>query len=65
MPSYSMVDLRIGVKYDRYVLTGYIKNVGDVRAISTLAPETLNGVAAEEAYIQPPRTFGVTLAAKF
>lgn len=65
LPSYSMVDLRAGMRVREYDITAYVKNVGDVRAISSLSPETINGVAAESAFIQTPRTIGVTLAAKF
>lgn len=65
LPSYSMVDLRAGVRVREYDITAYVKNVGDVRAISSLSPETIHGVAAESAFIQTPRTVGVTLAAKF
>jgi outer membrane receptor protein involved in Fe transport len=60
-----MVDLRAGVRVREYDITAYVKNVGDVRAISSLSPETINGVAAERAFIQTPRTVGVTLAGKF
>ena len=64
-PGYSMVNLRAGLKYRTYTLTAYVKNVGDVRAISSVSPETLNGVSALSAVVATPRTVGVTLAASF
>lgn len=60
-----MVNLRAGLKYRTYTLTAYVKNVGDVRAISSVSPETLNGVSALSAVVATPRTVGVTLAASF
>jgi iron complex outermembrane receptor protein len=65
LPSYSMVNLRAGVKLRTYVATLYVKNLADTRAISSLFPETIRGVSAESAYILPPRTVGVTFASQF
>ena len=65
LPGYSMVNLRAGVKLRTYVATLYVKNLADTRAISSLFPETIRGVSAESAFILPPRTVGVTLAAQF
>ena len=65
LPGYSIVDLHTGMKLDRYVVTLYVKNLANTRAISTVFPETIRGVSAESAYILPPRTVGVTLSARF
>lgn len=65
LPSYSLVNLRAGLKYRSYLFTAYIKNVGDERAINTVSPETLGGVSALTAAIMVPRTIGVTLSATF
>jgi iron complex outermembrane receptor protein len=65
LPGYSIVNLRAGMKLRAYVVTLYVKNLADTRAISALFPETIRGVSAESAYLLPPRTVGVTLAAQF
>ncbi|HWE45688.1 MAG TPA: TonB-dependent receptor [Caulobacteraceae bacterium] len=65
LPSYSMVNLRAGVKFQNYTLTVYVKNVGDEKAISSVSPENLGGVSALSAVIATPRTIGVTVGAKF
>ena len=65
LPAYSMVNLRVGMKFDAYTLTAYVKNVGDVRAINTVGFETLGGVSALSASVYTPRTIGMSLAAKF
>jgi outer membrane receptor protein involved in Fe transport len=65
LPSYSMVNLRAGLKLRLYVLTVYVKNVGDVRAINTVSSETIAGNPAWAATVAQPRTVGVTLSASF
>jgi len=65
LPGYSIVNLRAGIKLRAYVFTLYVKNLADTRAISALFPETIRAVSAESAYLLPPRTVGVTLAAQF
>jgi len=65
LPSYSMVDLRAGAKFRSYTFTAYVQNAGDVRAISSVAQETLGSVQALTAAVAPPRTIGVTLSATF
>ena len=66
LPSYSMVDLRTGVKVHAYTFTAYVKNAGNVRAINDVAPETtLQGQAALRASIAIPRTIGLNVAANF
>ena len=65
LPSYSMVNLRLGLKFQAYTLTAYVKNVGDVRAINSVSPELLGGVTALSAAVITPRTVGMTFAANF
>jgi iron complex outermembrane receptor protein len=65
LPSYSMVDLRAGVRVKAYELTLYVKNAGDARAISEVSAETVNGINAYSASVVTPRTIGLTLSGKF
>jgi iron complex outermembrane receptor protein len=65
LPSYSMVDLRAGVRVKAYELTLYVKNVGDARAISEVSAETVNGVNAFSASVVAPRTVGLALSGKY
>jgi iron complex outermembrane receptor protein len=65
LPSYSMVDLRAGVRLKAYELTFYVKNVCDSRAISEVSAETVNGINAFSASVITPRTIGLTLSGKF
>jgi iron complex outermembrane receptor protein len=66
LPSYSMVDLRAGIRVKTYELTLYVKNVGDARAISEVSAETtLAGVNAFSASLITPRTIGLTLSGKY
>jgi iron complex outermembrane recepter protein len=65
LPSYSLVDLRAGLRFKGYTVSFYLKNIGDVRAINTVSTETLGGISALQASILTPRTIGVTLGAMF
>ena len=66
LPSYSMVDLRAGVKLHAYTLTAYVKNAGNFRVINTVGTETtLQGQAALSANIEIPRTIGLNVSANF
>jgi outer membrane receptor protein involved in Fe transport len=65
LPSYSMVDLRAGVRVKAYELTLYVKNAGDARAISEVSAETVNGINAYSASVMMPRTVGLTLSGKY
>jgi outer membrane receptor protein involved in Fe transport len=65
LPSYSMVDLRAGVRVKAYELTLYVKNAGDARAISEVSAETVNGLNAYSASLVTPRTIGLTLSGKY
>jgi outer membrane receptor protein involved in Fe transport len=61
LPSYDVIDLRAGIKTDRWSLTGYVKNLGDSRGQVSAAAL---GAVQEVAVIQP-RTFGLSLSADF
>jgi iron complex outermembrane receptor protein len=66
LPSYSMVDLRAGVRVKAYELSLYVKNAGDSRGISELSAETaVNGVNAYSASVVTPRTIGFTVSGKY
>jgi len=67
LPAYSLVNLHAGLSFHNVTLTAYVKNVGDVQAINTVAQEALplRGMSALSANINPPRTIGLTLGAKF
>jgi iron complex outermembrane recepter protein len=65
LPSYSMVDVRAGVRVKAYELTLYVKNAGDARAISEVSAETVNGINAFSASVITPRTIGLTLSGKY
>jgi len=62
LPAYEVVDLRIGVKDDRWAVMAYAKNLGDSRGES--AATTALGPVARVTIIQP-RTFGVSLSHSF
>ncbi len=66
LPSYNIVDARVGVDWNRWSLAFYCKNIGNARAINYTQDETLatsNGL--QSAAVYPPRTLGVELTAKF
>jgi iron complex outermembrane receptor protein len=65
LPAYSMVNLHAGLTIKTYTVTAYAKNIGDVRAISFVSPETLGTAQALSAAVATPRTIGVTVAASF
>jgi iron complex outermembrane recepter protein len=64
LPIYNTVAARIGIDNDRYRVTVYAKNIGDVRGITDYVSSGAPGLAGEATVIQP-RTIGLTLAAKF
>jgi outer membrane receptor protein involved in Fe transport len=61
LPSYEMVDLRLGAKTDRWTVTAYAKNVGDARGQVT----AFNLGAVQEVALVQPRTFGLSLSTDF
>ncbi len=61
MPAYDTVDLRASVQNDRYLVTLFVRNVGDERGyLSAFRFGTLQQVA-----IIQPRTVGVSVAVNF
>jgi outer membrane receptor protein involved in Fe transport len=61
LPSYDVIDLRLGARGDRLSLTFYAKNVGDSRG---QVAAYLLGPATRVSIIQP-RTYGVALSSTF
>jgi iron complex outermembrane receptor protein len=59
------VDLRIGVRNDRWRLEAYARNVGDVQRYNGANPLTLDPLGATAANLIQPRTLGVSLTAEF
>jgi iron complex outermembrane recepter protein len=64
LPHYDTVALRAGVDNDRYRVQLYAKNLTDSRGITDYASSGAPGLGGDISVIQP-RTFGVTLSAKF
>jgi iron complex outermembrane recepter protein len=61
LPSYEVVDLRVGIHTDRLSLSAYVKNVGDARGEVN---GILNGPVEAVAIIQP-RTVGLSISTEF
>jgi iron complex outermembrane receptor protein len=66
MPSYNLVNLRLGVEANAWTVEAYVKNVGNAVAINYVRPETgLGGAGPQDATIYPPRTIGLELTGRF
>jgi len=66
MPAYHMLNLKAGIESDRWSVTLYAKNLGNTLALSSVSPVTGGSNAeAVTATVLPPRTVGLTLAAKY
>lgn len=64
IPSYSILDVRVGLENSRWSMTAYVKNLLDKRAINYLQNETLlNGAGLQNATLFLPRTIGLSLGA--
>jgi outer membrane receptor protein involved in Fe transport len=61
-PSYTQIDLRAGLQFDRWTLDVFAKNVGDKRGILGGGLGTAQPFAYK---IIQPRTIGISLAARF
>lgn len=61
-PSYTLVNARVGVNFGSYSLFGWVQNLTDERYLAFGNPDTSFGRSVRTA---APRTFGVTLSAKF
>ena len=61
-PSYTLLNSRIGLTYDKYSLFVWGQNLNNERYLAYGNPDSSFG---RQARIAQPRTFGVTLSAKF
>ncbi|WP_226633908.1 TonB-dependent receptor [Novosphingobium profundi] len=68
VPAYAVVDLRAGIDFGRFSLQAYVKNLGDVRGVTSVLSQYSSGLpyypnAAIGTGINRPRTFGLSLTA--
>jgi iron complex outermembrane receptor protein len=64
LPSYDIVNFRIGVRGDTWEVAGFINNLGDERA--WLAIDRERGLRARYGFLtNPPRTYGATVRKSF
>ena len=64
LPSYDIVNLRVGVRGDQWEAAAFINNLGDERA--RLAIDRERGLRARYGFLtNPPRTYGVTVRKEF
>lgn len=61
-PSYTVINSRLGLAWDKYSLFFWGQNLNDERFLAFGQPDSSFGRGAR---IAPPRTFGATLSAKF
>lgn len=61
---YSLLNLNLGLKYKNYELSLWGKNLADTEFLS-FAYATSMASQSQVLYASPPRTFGITLRAKF
>ncbi len=65
LDGYASADLRAGVRFDRFSINAYVRNVTDSRGLTSLGSFLLRpGTTLSAAPIRP-RTFGVTVGAEF
>lgn len=61
LPSFGMLNLRVGVRGERWSLALYARNLANVIAINYVQPETsAGGAGPQDAEIYTPRTIGAT-----
>jgi iron complex outermembrane receptor protein len=66
MPSFNIVDMRVGAETGRWSLAFYVKNVANELAINYVQDKGVDGGLTEQsAAVYQPRTVGVTLTASF
>jgi len=66
LPSFSVFDLRAGIKDDAWTLSAFAKNVGDARVINSIMPVSYSVPGGPlEAIIGPPTSFGATFSINF
>jgi iron complex outermembrane receptor protein len=64
LPGYNLVNLRVGVRRDRWDVSAYVNNVTDERALLSLDRE--RGTRARISYlVNQPRTFGISTRFNF
>jgi iron complex outermembrane receptor protein len=64
LPSYEIVNLRLGVRGDGFEVAGFVNNLGDERA--KLAIDRERGLRARYGFLtNPPRTYGVQVRKNF
>ena len=64
LPSYDLVNVRVGFLNEKWDIAAFINNLTDERALLSLDQE--RGTLARVGYLtNPPRTFGVTTRVKF
>jgi len=64
LPAYNLVNLRVGVRRDRWDVSAFVNNVTDERALLSLDRE--RGTRARISYlINQPRTFGISTRFNF
>ena len=61
LPSYTVVDLRSGLRFDTFTVEVFARNVGDERGPTRMGPTE----TSDDATVLRPRTVGVTLTAEF
>jgi iron complex outermembrane receptor protein len=64
LPSYATLDLRGGIDWSQYSLMFRVENVTDRYGLTYAAPSVAMG-APLEGYVIKPRTFGLSLSARF
>lgn len=66
MPGYQILDLRAGIRTDRWTATLYVKNATDKLVINSVQPETLaGGLGPQSAVLHVPRTIGLSATVMF
>jgi iron complex outermembrane receptor protein len=66
LPSHDVFDLRAGIENNTWTLLAYVKNVSDERVINSILPISFTIPGGPlEAIVGPPRSYGVTLTARF
>ena len=65
LPSYEVVDLRGGVRFDRFSIEAFAKNLGNSRGIVDVAGVGRYPNGAMGTAVLRPRTFGLTLGAEY
>lgn len=63
LPSYTMVDLRMGVHDDDWTVNAYVRNLFDKRAV--LEATTRGATSSPRAVFTQPRTYGLTVSRQF